>query len=92
MPTRKTTYRVKSDAVQGEDSWVELSYMTWGEVQAAMSGDLKADDILKAHVKGWNWVDDDDKPLAFDVNTLLGPERIFLQDYLFDPGKDDSKN
>lgn len=92
MPERKTTYKIKSDSVQGEDSWVELSYMTWGEVQAAMSGDLKSDAILKEHVKDWNWVDAEGEPLVFSVDVLFEPERQFLLDYLFDSDKDESKN
>lgn len=92
MPKRKMTYRVKSDAVQGEGSWVELGYMAWGDVQAAMSGDLKADDILEAHVKDWNWVDGEGEALPLDVGALFEPERVFLLDCLFDPNKDDSKN
>lgn len=99
MPERKATYKVESASVQGEDSWVELSYMTWGEVQAAMKGDLKSDDILKEHVLAWNWVDGEGKPLDISVDVLFEPERRFLLDRLFDPGLDptpggvdDSKN
>ena len=92
MPERKTTYKIDSTDVQGEDSWVELSYMAWGEVQAAMSGDLKSDAILEAHVKEWNWVDEDGEPLEFLVHVLFEPERRFLLDRLFDPDKEDSKN
>lgn len=92
MPERRTTYKVDSSKVQGEGSWVELSYMGWGEVQAAMSGDLKSDDILNEHVKDWNWVDAEGEALTVSVDVLFEPERRFLLDYLFDPSKDDSKN
>jgi len=92
MPKRQTTFRVDSSAVQGEDSWVELSYMEWGQVRAAMSGDFKSDDILQEHVKDWNWVDGEGNALTVSVDVLFEPERRFLLDYLFDPSKDDSKN
>lgn len=92
MPERKAMYKVDSVSVQGEDSWVELSYMEWGEVQAAMKGDLKSDDILKEHVLAWNWVDAEGEALELSMTVLFEPERRFLLDRLFDPGKDDAKN
>lgn len=92
MAQRKTTFRVDSSPVQGEDSWVELGYMTWGEIQSAMKGDFKTDDILEKYVIDWNWVDENGDKLPVSVDGLFEPERRFLLDYLFDPNKDGSKN
>ena len=85
MPERKTTFRVDCTPVQGKDSWAELTYMSWGEVQAAMSGALESDEALKEHLKDWNWVDDAGEPLELSVDVLFWPERTFLLDALFVP-------
>ena len=92
MPERKATYRANSAAVQGDDSWVELSYMSWAEVRSAMSGDYASDDILKEHVIAWNWVDGEGEQLPLDMDLLYEPERTFLLDALFNPQEAELKN
>ena len=85
-------YKVGSEPVQGEDSWVELRYMTWGETRAAMKGEYESDAILTDHLVSWNWVDADGEPLELSVDNLFEPERAFLLDALFRPPRADSKN
>ena len=67
MPKRRGIRRVPSDEVQGEGSWVEVAELTVKEVRA-MKKQSKADDfddleasidLLKTHVRNWNWVDAD---------------------------------
>lgn len=108
MPKRKAVHRVDSTAVQGEDSWVEVSSATLGEVLGARKA--KEDGIeenvwernlayLKRHILSWNWVDVDGSPLpqpGTDPDVLLGltlPEHSFLLDALFDEkSEEDEKN
>lgn len=93
MSKRQATYKVSSESVQGEGSWVELSYMTYGEVQGAIERKLESDDILKEHVVEWNWVNEAGEHLDFSVAALFEPERRFLLDALFDPtGAAEAKN
>jgi hypothetical protein len=51
-------YKVECDKVQGEGSWVELTRLTWGEVEAIMGKTADTNKTLADHVKGWNWVYD----------------------------------
>lgn len=92
MSQRKTTYKVPSDEVQGEGSYVELKYLTWGENRAAMKGEYKSDAILTDHLIGWNWVDAEGEPLELSVDVLFEPERKFILDSLFNPNAGDPKN
>lgn len=90
MPKRITTYRVDSAEVQGEGSWVEMSYITYGERLKALKGGSKtfANDILNEHILAWNWVDSDGKPFGDPQDCLVDlfpPEREFLIGKLFNP-------
>ncbi len=80
----KSKFRVASDEVQGEGSWVDFQRPTWG-----MIGELPADDrsgkrLLELAIVGWNWTDDDGAalPLPKDTPGLLDrlpqPEAIWL--------------
>jgi len=98
MAKRKgTRFRVATESVQGEGSWVELRGTTVGEVRAARAGELDDDQLILKHVVGWNWVDDKghDLPLPKDepgiVDTLTAEEaaaivfKLFKGDPAFDP-------
>lgn len=74
MPRQKRTIEVDSSRVQGEGSWVRISKMTWGEIKAmrTKAGDVEGDsdlafemgeETIVKHVIGWNWADEDEKPL-----------------------------
>ncbi len=70
MPRRQSNRRVVSTEVQGDDSFVVLRPMKWGEAKAIV-GVAGADsaraiemvDRLAAYIVDWNWVDDDGNPL-----------------------------
>jgi hypothetical protein len=82
----KSKFRVPSDEVQGEGSWVDFQRPTWG-----MIGELPADDrsgkrLLELAIVGWNWTDDDGAPLPLPrdnpgmVDTLPQPEAQWLME------------
>lgn len=63
MRKYKRTYRVDSESVQGEGSFVEFKNLTWGEAKEFFgrpSGDL---DNIAARIADWNWTDEDGQPL-----------------------------
>ena len=93
MPKRKSTIRINSESVQGDDSFVVLRRLTVGEMKSSMSAPDDEDGIasfsrsLKMyydHVVEWNWVDDDDAPLPQLkddpelVDRLTDAEVLFL--------------
>jgi len=72
MPERKRVIRVGTEAVQGEDSWVDVRRPTVGERVASLERDNAADPRLPyernaaevcGYVVDWNWVDDEGQPL-----------------------------
>lgn len=98
MAKRKgTSWKVGTESVQGEGSWVQLRGTTVGEQKAARAGELEDDTLIQEHVLAWNWVDDagNDLPLPKDepgiVDTLTADEarvivfRLFQGDPDFDP-------
>lgn len=89
MPKRKTTYRVDSTEVQGEGSWIELTYLTHGEVQASLKAKGGDDqELLQRHIVAWNWVDSEGKPLGDPkdhTDDMLVSERGFVLGALFNP-------
>ncbi len=96
MPKRQNIRRFPSEAVQGEGSWVEVSRLTVGEAREAdrLRNDPGVDSfeavsgIYQNHVRAWNWVDDDGKPLPLPkddpgvVDKLTDQEFAFLGDCL----------
>jgi len=96
MPQRKRIIRFKSETVQGEDSWVEVSRLTVGEARRAdqIKDDPNTDsfgevvELYQTHIVNWNWVDDDGEPLplprddASVVDGLTADEFSFLGDCL----------
>lgn len=74
MPGRITKKRIESKAVQGDDSWVEITPIKLGQSKVIarqldeMRGDPTAfiranSETITRHVVGWNWVGDDGSPL-----------------------------
>lgn len=92
------TYRVPSDEVMGEGSWVDLSYLTNDEVDVALKARLTDNELMEKHVLGWNWVDSEGKPMENPqehpeaLGKLFSPERTFLVSNLFNPNKKARKN
>lgn len=72
MAKRQRLVRVPSDEVQGAGSWVIIARTTVREARAAQKATKQKDydafefgiEVLRSHVREWNWVDDDDTPLA----------------------------
>ena len=92
MSKRRVTYRAKSPEIQGEGSWVELSFITRGEAKDA-KGEEWADEMLKNHVIAWNWVDKDGNEMdVANLDTLFQHEREFIIGKLFNPDKEEIKN
>jgi len=94
MAGRKTpeTYRVDSAKVQGEGSFVDLKYATYGERHTPS---LVVKDLLEAHVVEWDWVDNDNNPLPQPpegLDALVQPEVEFLIESLFSVPKAEAKN
>lgn len=95
MPKRETTYTVNSEKVQGRESWVELSYLTYGEFQAILTDAIKPSDILASHVLNWNWVDGQGQELGRPtecLDALFSHEREFLLSALYNPSENNLKN
>lgn len=93
MPKRKTTYKVDSEKVQGPGSWVELSYLTYGEFQAILTEAIKPSEILLEHIIAWNWVDGQGEALGDPgacMDNLFAHERSFLLDCLYNPDENDT--
>lgn len=71
MPRRQNRIRAATPDVQGEDSYVVVTLPTTQELKAIIGLDdsdgLQAFEsgagLIRKHVREWNWVDDDDKPL-----------------------------
>ena len=104
MPKRQATRRVDSEKVMGDDSYVVLRSLKYGNArkivnQAKEMGDEEAEeamnDLLKEVVAEWNWVDDEGDPLplpseGLDVNDLYPHEINFLVNSLVEGS--DQKN
>jgi hypothetical protein len=95
MPKRQTTYKVSSEEVQGEGSWAELSYITYGEFQGILTDAIKPSELLEKHVIAWNWVDDRGASLPSPeecMDDLFAHERAFLLNCLYNPEETATKN
>ena len=101
MPKRKVVRRIKSEEVQGEDSWVDMRRPKGRDIKDAVrkqdaqgedAGNLasyeNSQELLRAHVLSWNWVDDNGNPLpqpqdSEDVFDELTDEEVrFLTEHL----------
>lgn len=107
MPQRKAIRRVATPEVQGEDSWVEVRRLQVGEWLALQTNGAEMTqaastrqglDVLASHVVGWNWVDDDGKPLPqltadpTVLEKLTDEETLCLMRLLQGPSEAQLKN
>ena len=97
MAGRQTpdTYRVDSVKVQGEGSFVELRYITYGERQKSFGGGQTVDELLTSHVVSWDWADAEGNALPQPpegLAHLVQPEIDFLVGALFSIPKSEAKN
>jgi hypothetical protein len=106
MPKRKNIRRVPSDAVQGPDSWVEVSRPLFSDGRRARNTDVSdekssddyARDFLAGHILDWNWVDDDGKPFPqvkedrSVLEKLTDQEIDFLTEAISGPTADEVKS
>ena len=89
------TYRVDSAEVQGEDSYVELANVTYGERKSSLDGGITVADLLSTHVVSWDWVDSNDEALPQPpegLDGLIQPEIDFLVGSLFKIPESETKN
>lgn len=74
MPKRVSVTTVKSEVVQGEDSWVKITRPQVKDIvdiqkrYAGKEDDATANieagkELIRQQVIDWNWVDDNDAPL-----------------------------
>lgn len=78
---RKDTYRVPSDDVQGDGSWVEFRAITRGEWKEFLAADQETtEQLLPGYIAAWNWKDRDgvDLPLPPELDALTTVEVGFL--------------
>ena len=106
MAQRQATRTVKSDAVQGEGSYVILKKTKYGEAKDLRSKakDENVDEFeflreyFVHYIVDWDWVDDEGKrlPLPKDtpavVDDLNEDEIKFLSDALKGPSEESLKN
>jgi len=105
MPKRLSVKRVETPSIQGEDSYVVVSAVKVKEIQRTRRLSLEDDtfdgfvaglDMIRAHVLGWNWVDDDGTPLPVPkddpsvIDELSTEEVTYLANLL--TGEEESKN
>lgn len=87
MPQRQRVKQVKSEAVQGADSWVKIRKPTVAEAREMLK-DPEGTSRLQNVVLAWNWVDDDGNPLtqpsedAAVFEQLTADEITFINDAL----------
>lgn len=103
MAKRITSRRFETPNLQGEDSYIELSGLKIGERREYFAASKAEDfnmlevgvDLFVKHIKGWNWVDDDGKPLPLPaddpsvIDDLTDIESEGIADFLMNP---DTKN
>ncbi len=99
MPSRQNVKQVPSDEVQGEGSWIKVRPYTVaqhnrrvGLLRRAQAAETEAETqaveaelwaLFAEVVVGWNWVDDEGKPLPKPSDTgvyelLTMPEMQFI--------------
>lgn len=97
---RKMTYKVDSNDIQ-EGSYVELAYVTYGEVQDYFNAPTPEaaapiyENILTTHVLDWDWKDDEGNPMPKPkdcIRELFPHETRFLWKSLINPREATLKN
>jgi len=105
MPKRQTVKKIDTSEMQGEGSHIIITAVKVKEIRlmrTASQEDPDFDsfqaglDLIQQHIKSWNWVDDEETPLAQPsddpsvIEELTTAEVSYLADLLTDEG--DSKN
>jgi hypothetical protein len=93
MAKRKSVRRVPSVEIQGEDSWVDLRAVLYKEVTKALQEDPNVPEakrtmrreeqvrsLIADSIAGWNWVDDDDKPLSIPQDATAVGEVLYTHE------------
>lgn len=90
MPKRQNVRTIKTDDLQGENSYVIMRRMTVGEIRSISSDrpdgataiEVSAE-ILSTHVTEWNWVDDDGEPLPSPAGNVEVLNRLTDEEFQF---------
>ncbi len=92
MAQRQAIYTIKSDAVQGEGSYVKMRAILYGEAKRlrrdieGMDDDAKMaanEALLISHVVAWDWVDDEGQPLPIPKDDPAVLDRLTAQELAF---------
>lgn len=88
MARRGKTERIMTP-VQGDDAWVIVTLPSVGEVEDVLAaGDdvyksfSVGKDILRQHIREWNWVDYDDSPLPCPSEDPEVVNGLTLEEYM----------
>ena len=105
MAKRKRIIRFPSDEIQGKGSWALVARLTVAEMRAIRKARAAEDadlfelgvEVLKTHIKEWNWVDDDGEPMPQPkdnhdiIDSLSDSESTFLTECI-QGSESDAKN
>lgn len=94
MPERKNQRKVPSESIQGEGSFVIVTPLTYGEQREIALSPLDSESDsearaqrdeahVRAHVVGWNWVDDAGAPLPLPTQDDGVLERLTVEEWNF---------
>lgn len=83
------TRRIKTDDIQGEDSYVDMTSPRVKEIRAIQvlpaGEDYEASiSLLSKHIVGWNWTDENDVPIPSPqddpdaIGELTNDELLYL--------------
>ena len=88
MPRKTQTRRIDTTPVQGEGSWVEATSPKVGAIKRCNVGDASeqyqaALDMLGAHIKRWNWTDEEGTELAIPSEDVAVVDEMTNEEVLF---------
>lgn len=100
MARIKRIYRKDTTNIQGEGSYVEFKSPKVSDIRAVQSAGTGQDynrllDMLRNNIVGWNWADEDNKPLPLpedSVDGLQADEVVYLVQLLVSAKAADLKN
>lgn len=89
MPKRQNRIRAATPDVQGDDSYIVVTLPTTQELKAIIrledSDNVQAfesgADLIRNHLKEWNWVDDDEEPLPLPKDDMDVIGRLTAQEF-----------
>lgn len=90
MAKRNNQRIVKSDAVQGEGSFVTVSPLTYGEQREVILNPLEGEEYIRrnernvrAHIHAWDWVDGEGAPLPLPNADETVFMRLTVEEFNF---------